>query len=497
MNWAQFFSVSMLSLLFSMSEYNSSNLQADDWGPQLNPPTAMKYSASKYDASYDDMEYEESDAGKNFMPNRLAVRTKTFNPLPDSGVSPRSRNATGRQVRFDPSSLEPSDVILPTRFLEEETPGNEKSTNVPKPLKKNPGNLKNLETADSVTPQSEDDFVQYDSTGADEVYYDDEYVVSGYPVLGGSLFGGFGLCNSFGGNACSLYDQCSPALESCYTGPPIIKPFGTGLLDNLTFFIGSSGFKSELDAGHGGSFGISEGFNWSGPATPQCLVSAQVGFRAIQADVRGNENYPQKNSRNQYFVTAGFFKRDLCYPIQGGAVFDWYEDNFYGKVQVKQVRCEISVRTFSNIEYGFLGGFGIDTDSNAYINVRENLYHGNPVNLSYSVYSDNYYLLFGRKHLANGGLVEGRAGATDRGDFILSGMAEFPINDHLSLNGGFRTMIPSESRHNGGWRKESWDVSVGMVFYFRGGACTKPCNPCRPMFDVAGNGSFMTKIKQK
>jgi hypothetical protein len=58
-------------------------------------------------------------------------------------------------------------------------------------------------------------------------------------------------------------------------------------------------------------------------------------------------------------------------------------------------------------------------------------------------------------------------------------------------------MIPENGHGRGGWQRENWEISVGIIFYFRGGACSKPANAHRPMFDVGGNGSFFNRIVRK
>lgn len=470
----------MLTFLFLLT---ATTVFAGDWGPQLIPPVPEESGGERF------MEYVWEDAEYG-VPNRIAAdRFTSSRPLP-TGKSRRVSRSPGRPVAFD-ETLEPRERIIHQGFLEEDSDPSDSI--MPQPLTKNSPRR-------PLQPKPVPDLGSRYETDEFEEYYVDEYPVQTGMMGGRSLLGGSALMASAGGmeypmdETGGLYNEMSPALESCYVGPPMIKPFGTGPLDNLTVFAGTTGFKNEIDGGAGGgNFGFTEGFNWSGPVTPQCTVSGQVGFRAVQSNVSGN-SVVDKSSRNQYFVTAGFFKRDLSYPIQGGVVFDWFQDDFYGKVEMNQVRCEVSLRTFSNLEYGFQGGFGTNDKTNDYIRARENAYRGT-VDVNYKIRSDNYYLAFIRKHWSCGGQAEFRVGASDHGDVIFSGMGEFPLNDRFSVNGGFTGTIPKESRGNGGWRRETWDLSVGIVFYFRGGATSKPCNPCRPMFDVAGNGSFMNRIR--
>ncbi|MCL2743491.1 MAG: hypothetical protein FWE67_06550 [Planctomycetaceae bacterium] len=440
----------------------------DDWAPQLNPtaPVRLKYIE----------ELDTVDDEPEGLPRRIAARSESLPMLP-----PQPKKRTIKPVQFS-STLEPQETILPSRFLEEDASA---ADSVPKPIKKSVADSvrKSVETGAAVSPLPA-------RTPAGNVYYEGEYIVNSDT---GGLFGG------------------NPALAGGYMGEPIVYPFGTGWLDNFTLFAGTRGFKSEMDAYNTGNFGFDEGFNWSVPVSVAHCVSAQLGFRAAQSNIRGNQEYEKtdKRSRSQYFGTAGLFYRDLCSSYQGGAVFDFYHDDFYEKLELFQARVELSIRTFSNTEYGFQGSFGLNNSSNEYIRLRENGFRGT-IDVPYSIFSDNSYQLFVRHHTFSGGVVEGRIGATEHGAFVLSGAGEFPLCDSLAIKGGFRLMIPKGARYNnegfvgglnnpynGGRRQESWDVSFGLVYYFRGGALTKVCNPCRPMFDVADTGSYFNRVVVK
>ena len=445
-----------------------SELRADDWGPYLGP--SFPEEINRFEPTN-----AENDAENNYMPETLS-KPRSAKPLPSGR---KSFQSASRQAAFN-STLEPGEMIVPQGFYDDEpTPDASDTPAAPTTLKKK---RKAIETATGL----------YDAEANRAAPNQD----GGVPLNHGEiLVDEFSFENSDYSNLGTngLYNEMSPAMAGNYSGPLMMKPFGTGIMDNLTVFGGVSGFRNAVDAGRNGNFGFSEGVNWAGPATPQCTVSAQLGFRAIQSNINGSGDISDKRSRNQYFVTAGLFKRDLSFPVQGGVAFDWLDDDFYGKVKVRQFRCELSARTFSNLEYGFLGGFGVSKKGNAFINRRED-----PTGLShYGVEAQNYYLLFLRKHFSAGGVAEFRGGLTERGDTILSAFAEFPLNDRLAFHGGFTTMIPEEGRGRNGYRRESWDVSVGFVFYFRGGACSKPCNPCRPMFNVADNGSYFSRIVRR
>ena len=282
----------------------------------------------------------------------------------------------------------------------------------------------------------------------------------------------------------------SDSFESGSTfGGPIPITFGMGLFDNLILSAEKTAFKTDLNNG-AGSFGLAQTINWSAAVTPQGAVTAQYGIRTVQGDMFSQQ------SRNQTFMTAGIFRRFALIPLQGGVAVDWLHDHSqFGSIDVRQMRCELSLRSFSNLEYGFMGGFDVFQDRPALPRNMELLPDYQTSWAFAAVDVQDYYLLFVRKHLATGGQVEFRCGATARGDLVLTALGEAAISDRLAVNGGFSVLAPSEGRSVQGNYRESWSMSLGVVLYFRGGAMSRPANLHRPMFDVAGNNSLFTRIR--
>ena len=266
-----------------------------------------------------------------------------------------------------------------------------------------------------------------------------------------------------------------------YAVNPFPIAFGMGLFDNITLFSESMTFKTGLNNGSG-TLGIGEGLNWSAAVTPQGSLTAQYGIRAAQSD------FFAPSVRNQVFMTAGIFKRFDFAAFQGGAAVDWLRDHGeWGTVNLRQMRCELSTRYFNDWECGFLGGLNVFRDRPT-----------TPKMLTptgqLAVDAHDYYLLFVRKHLASGGQVELRCGSTSHGDFILGALGEVAISDRLAVNGGLMMLAPSSGEIGTRHYRESWSMSMGVVLYFRGGAMFRQANPYRPMFDVAGNNSFFTRM---
>jgi hypothetical protein len=449
--------VAMILTTFGVS-ISASTLYADEWGPYLGPvfPTDV----------------DEEVIVEEYMPDSVVRNKNRQLPLP---AKKRAVRTVSQQANFD-EILNSGTTIIPQQLLDEEP-----VSEIPLPV------VPKTRTKKTPQPDKSPTLAPSAITNNDEIFSGGEWIADESEIQDWAA-----LSNTYGG----VYNNYAPALESGYSGAMMLKPFGTGLLDNVTFFGGVTGFKNELDANSNGNFGFTEGLNWAGPVTPLQTISGQVGFRAVQSNINGNGN-TNRDGRNQYFVTAGIFKRELSFPIQGGAVLDWYQDDLYGKVRAQQIRYEISARTFSNTEYGFLGGFGISEKGSSSLDAWKNATIGTGTSYSFALRSQKYYLLFLRKHFVSGGLAEFRCGLTDDGDTILAGLGEFPLSDRFSLNGSFSAMIPENGHGQGGWQRENWEISVGIIFYFRGGGCSKPTNAHRPMFDVGGNGSFFNRIVRK
>jgi hypothetical protein len=373
------------------------------------------------------------------FPEDLIVDMEYVEPLPLPKRSPllqrpQSQRSNSQQVVFD--DLDPVNSIIASSFFydEEDAP---------------PKVVRQRQPARVASAMDTDDIV---------------FTENGEIIHGGIVHGGI-----IGASSCAME---SYAIDSF----PV--PFGMGLFDNVSLFSESTAFKTGLSGGRG-SLGLSEGINWSAAVTPQGAVTAQYGVRAVQGDLF---NSP---TRNQLFMTAGLFKRFNFASVQGGVAVDWLRDHTqYGTINLRQMRCELSTRALGSLECGFIGGFNVFQD-------RPAIGYGGSREI---VDVHDYYLLFIRKHLGNGGQMELRCGSTARGDFTMSALGEAAITDRLAVNGGITMLAPSGGQRMDGNHREIWSLSLGVVLYFRGGAVFRQMNSYRPMFDVAGNNSFFTRI---
>ena len=378
-------------------------------------------------------------AGPTFPPEDTVA-----GPLPLPKLNPLLQRPRNTQVVFD--DLDPVGSLMPQGFLQEEEEFDFPPTQA---------------TRKKQTPQ----LVGTDTTSNSGFAYEEilgEYPVGEYPVEMGS-----------------------------YVSGPICHTFGMGLFDNLTLFAEQTTYKTGLDLGRG-SFGLGEGINWATPITPQGTITAQCGIRAVQGDIFSLA------ARSQTFLTAGIFKRFDFYALQGGVAFDWIHDHSrLGSVDMRQMRVELSTRTFRGLEYGFMGGFDVFQDRPTTPTIDWLVNPFDLPNISGAVDVQDYYQFFLRKHLNSGGKAEFRCGATERGDVLVGILGEAAITDKLAVNGGVTLLAPSEGQSVRGDHRENWSMSLGVVLYFRGGAMCQQANLYRPMFDVAGNNSFFSRIVRR
>ncbi|MDR1957825.1 MAG: hypothetical protein LBQ54_02075 [Planctomycetaceae bacterium] len=300
---------------------------------------------------------------------------------------------------------------------------------------------------------------------------------SGYPMTAGTagMYGGQGMY---------------PTILAC-------------LGENLTFSIGGAGFQTPLDYGSGGA-GFSETLNWVSPSIVPVPISLQAGFRAVQSRQCGYEvprTYHRENTRDQYFGTLGVFHRGTLLPVQIGAAYDFMEDRYDQTVKLQQLRSEFSYVSSYGFEFGFRGAFGMKNDA-----VTRNISHlrydsqgdqwfADWYTVTQGIRPNSYCSLFLKKYYPNGAEGAFSAGATNYGDAVFRLDYTIPLNDCVSLQNSFTYVLPEQGRGRGGFLKESWNAMLQLTYQPRGGLLAGFCDPARPMFDVADNGTFLQSIR--
>ena len=304
--------------------------------------------------------------------------------------------------------------------------------------------------------------------GSEEVIGAPELMTPGTIFEDETVVGGPDCC---GGVGC---DQCGVPGVQCPS------------LRNFEFFAGTQGFTNETNRGGTGSFGFNYGFNWGAPL--YCLtngeIGMQAGFRGVTSNLDGAEYSAE--TRNQYFITAGLFRR-VDYGLQGGVVFDYLGESWYYNGDMKQIRGEISWMFPACHEIGFwFAARGNESTVTSTI-----LTDNAPQQLNERLAPVTQYRFFYRRRFEDCG-AEGRfsAGWTSNGDGIIGADFQLPISDRWALESTFTYLIPEGDASTGAYQQEAWNVAIGLVWY-PGIRDARSNDYFRPLFDVADNGSFI------
>ena len=263
-------------------------------------------------------------------------------------------------------------------------------------------------------------------------------------------------------------------------------------LDTLEVFAGAHGFTGPYNRGSG-SFGFHEGINAAMPFI--CGLAIQGGYQATQSNFEGAFFTP--DDRTQSFVTVGAFRRvDL--GLGGGIVVDYIYDTWDCDINVAQLRGELSWKMPCEHEWGFWFAAGIDRST---ITARQVDFPLPGEDEDTVVISDgsfvvqplDMYAFFYRKQLACGGECRAFGGWADDSRGLLGGNIRLPVSECLAFTTDFLYILPAESSPTG-FVEEAWNVSFNFVwtpcFWRRSGP-----NYCRPLFDVANNGSFIVQAE--
>jgi len=315
------------------------------------------------------------------------------------------------------------------------------------------------------------------------------YVDDGYAGYGN---GYQGCGNGCSGQSCCGPGNCEPANcgNACF--PCFCLPVPN--FCNFEAFAGAQGFTGPANRGGTSSFGFHEGMNWGTPVF--CGFAAQAGVNVVHSNFNGSAL--TASDRRQTFVTLGGYRR-VDWGLQGGLVIDYLNDEWDYNVDLTQLRGEVSWIFGCNHEVGFWFSTGTDRDSQTVLT---------PTSADGEVFIDNrrvtfeatdLYAFFYRRQFCCTGQGRVFGGFTGNSQGIFGGDFRFPINPCLSFQSDFIYLSSSERDDGLDFIDESWNLSFNIVWTpFASRGC-KPCGPnyCRPLFDVANNGSFIPGLSQR
>jgi hypothetical protein len=285
-----------------------------------------------------------------------------------------------------------------------------------------------------------------------------------------------------GGNSCGdcgECDECAPC-DQC----PQYEVFNgccMHLFRDLSVFAGVDGFKGPMDHGANGNFGFNEGLNYAGPLGDPWGCGYQIGANFVQSDFSGAPNYAgdgqalDASYRRQVFVTGGLFRRGEVGEFQGGIAFDYLNDDYYVKSDLKQLRSELGYVFNAGWDAGFYGAFSL----------------GNVENADGTFTTASMYTLYVRHNFENGGNGRIFGGATGYGNGVLGADLWIPLGGGIALENSATYMIPKQGTSETGQSKESWGLAIQLVWYPGQSANCAARNVYRPLFSVANNAVMM------
>ena len=258
--------------------------------------------------------------------------------------------------------------------------------------------------------------------------------------------------------------------------------------DNLEIFGGVHGFTGPPNRGGTGSFGFYEGLNWGSPVP--CFwngeIGMQLGARFAHSNFNGGDfpgGLSTDSQRDQVFATGGLFRR-VDWGLQGGVVVDYMHDEWYMETSLVQVRGELSWMYPCDHEIGFWFASGTQTDPFSAT-------FGTSV-ISGESQSTDLYAFFYRRRFDECGTSEGRvfAGFSGESDGLIGADLIMRLTDAWALTTEYTYLIPEQSSSSVARVEESWNLAIGLVWYPSCNSARKN-NYYRPLFNVAGNGTFM------
>lgn len=326
--------------------------------------------------------------------------------------------------------------------------------------------------------------------------------VAGCTSCGVGIRGG-GLHDLLNGEpACGAEFLSDCGCDSCNTACdvdrfPLLLPIFRVQWNRFEFFSGTHGFTNQLNyaqnnAGNpalrsgSGSFGFHQGFN-EGRSLKRLFgldLASQFGLRATQNNLSGTEFTSER--RYQIFLTAGLFRR-VDYGLQYGVVFDYLNEDWYYQADVTQLRGELSWKTGGCHAFGFRFASALDGSTSS-ATVDDGTGTGTLLTTSVTTESFDQYKFFYRRLLNNHGSWSGFIGGTDEDHTVLGAALDLPVRNNFSIKTGWTYMYEGDNLAANDNETEVWSVSIGFVFRPGG---HKGCGRyCRPLFDVADNGSF-------
>ena len=266
-------------------------------------------------------------------------------------------------------------------------------------------------------------------------------------------------------------------LAPCYFYPPWC---------NFDVFFGPVATKSMVLGDGGGGSGITEGIIFSGPVFPYHGLGYELGLRGVHTRFAGYEarGIESNDNRNQFFFTAGLFRRPYAgVGLQFAAAWDYLFDDFAGEYSIGQVRGEIGYVGPLKNEFGFWFASAVNSELVA---TPEGELRVEPLGL---------YALYLRRKVGERLHMRPWAGFSSESDILLGSDAWVSLGPRTAVRVASGYVMPDGAGGADAASREGWSLGVEWVF--------SPIGPDRrwdwrafgPLQGVAGTHNLFPTVR--
>ncbi len=263
--------------------------------------------------------------------------------------------------------------------------------------------------------------------------------------------------------------------------------FSPSIWRNFSEFGGVQAFKGPADLGVNGDFGFYKGMNFAWPLLEAWGIGYQIGGEIVVSNLSGSGG-PLASTREQYFATTGLFRRAASNQgLQGGAVIDYLHDNFYVHMDMLQVRPELSYVIGGGHEFGLWAAVNLTNETKS-----APAFVGTP---TVTWLATDQYNFFYRRSFSSGGVGRAWVGFTEQRDVTFGADATAPLSENWAIQASYNYLLPMGNDSLAGNTRETWGLSMCLVWYPHCKTPNSCFNPYKPLFNVGDNSSLFIRTK--
>ena len=286
-------------------------------------------------------------------------------------------------------------------------------------------------------------------------------------------------------------DACGGQVACCCAAPGFLFDWTRAdLWAGTVGFTAPANFLNTASHSQGaieGAFGFQEGINF-GTRLPSLLsgqMGSQLGIRFIHSQLDGSAAGVDR--RQQLFLTTGLFRR-VDYGVQAGLVVDYLHDDWIYKADLLQLRGELSYMLSPCHELGFRFTDSQQIDDTSYRLRGSSTSTGIRIT-SLDTYRGFYRFRFGEQAR---GHAELQAGGTQDSGTLLGLTLHTPLQNQVGLTTSATYLIPASDALPS-YASEGWNIGLALV-WTPGRSFGLGRDYYRPLFEVADNGTLISKI---